>query len=81
MSIENDLRELARRQEALTQRRTRAQFELDNAKAKFAQAKTELLEEFGLSSGEDIKNKIAELEAQRDELLAGIQKDMEAAGA
>lgn len=81
MSIENDLRELARRQEALTQRRTRAQFELDNAKAKFTQAKTELQEEFGLTSGEDIKNKIAELEAQRDELLAGIQKDLEAAGA
>lgn len=81
MSIENDLRELAQRQENLTSRRTRAQFELENATAKFQEARRVLKDEFGLSSGEEIKNKISELEAERDRLLESIKADLEAAGA
>lgn len=81
MSIETQLRELKQRQDNLTSRRTRSQFELDNAKEKFEQARQKLKEEFGLSTGEEIKNKIAELEQVRDSLLASIEADLEAAGA
>ncbi len=81
MSIESQLRELKQRDENLRSRRTRAEVERDNAKAKFEQAKTALKEEFGLSTGAEISARIAELEATRDNLLASIQADLDAAGA
>lgn len=81
MSIESQIRELQQRQTNLSSRRTRAEIERDNAKAKFEDARRVLKEEFGLTNGEEIKAKIAELEAERDTLLKGIEADLEAAGA
>ncbi len=81
MTIESQLRELKTRSEAVAATRTRAQIELDNAKAKLLDAKRVLKEEHGLNTGAEIDARVAELKAELETTISEIEDELKAAGA
>jgi predicted nucleic acid-binding Zn-ribbon protein len=74
MSVQDELRDLASQITIRQQQKTRAEIELDNAKAKRDEAVRQLHQEFGVTTGADIATKRSELEAELADALAEAKK-------
>lgn len=81
MSIETRLRDLKQRAENVSVKKTRAEIEADNATAKFNEARATLKEEFGLNTGDEIKDRLAELQTELEQKLQEVEENLKAAGA
>lgn len=81
MAIEDDLRDLQQQVAALQTKKTRAEVEQDNARAKALEARTVLETEYGITNQASMASKIAELEAELSTALDDVRAKLEEAGA
>jgi uncharacterized protein YqfA (UPF0365 family) len=81
MALEDDLRQIRTRISAARTKQARAEVQRDEARAKVAQAKTVLKDEFGVSTNAEIKAKRDELQADLDTATEEIKRALLEAGA
>lgn len=81
MAIEDDLRDLQRQVDQLQTKKTRAEIEQDNARAKALEAKNILETEYGITDQSGMSTKINELKVALDDSLAKVRAKLEEAGA
>jgi hypothetical protein len=81
MPIEEQIRSIQSRITTEQSKRARAEVEKENAEAAIAEARATLTNEFGVSTGAEIRAKREELQAEIDAELAEAERLLEEAGA
>ncbi len=80
-NVTERLADIDRRVESARTRATRAALAREQAEERIAKTKAALKDEFGVSTGAEIRAKREELESNLESSLASIEADLEAAGA
>jgi len=80
-STEDQIREIRGSIAQVQSKKVRAAVELENAKARLADARKVLKSEFGVSTTEEAKAKLAELRAELDATVVEVEEALALAGA
>lgn len=81
MALEDQIREARTAISQATARKTRAQVELDNAEARLETANATLKDDFEVSTKEEARAKLTELQEALQEKLAQVEEELAEAGA
>ncbi len=81
MAIEDDLRRIQTRTSQVQAKRARASVERDNAVEKRDAAKAALKEEFGVSTNDEVREKLGALRDELATTLTDLDAELTAAGA
>jgi hypothetical protein len=80
MAEEDDLRQIRSRISIARTAQARAEVQRDEARARVGTARKVLSEEFGVSTNEEIKAKMAELQTDLDSKITAVRESLTAAG-
>lgn len=81
MDLKSELREMQQRITNLNAKKTRAEIEQDNARARALEAKNILETEYGITDQSGMSAKLAELQAELDQTLVTVRSKLEESGA
>lgn len=81
MAIEDEIRTLQNQVAALQTKKTRAEIETDNARARAVAAKKILVDDYGITDNESMQAKLDALEAALKDRLDEVRTKLDEAGA